>query len=160
MRQNAAASSVKVKASRQSQVKPRIQTPPVPIPFGASQGRSEIREREIQRMANYGSVSFLPRRPPRRGDLKPKDMAPYGRPTSIPDGEESTTIFESTWLENAKQHLLRKELSSPSNILASQEKKHTPWTEFCKCLHLFASGILNKEELVLLLEGLFKQGEN
>ena len=30
--------------------------------------------------------------------------------------------------------------------------------EFLKCLHLFGAGVLNKEELLLLLRGLFMQG--
>jgi paired amphipathic helix protein Sin3a len=37
-----------------------------PIPFGATQGRSEDKEREICRTAIYGIVSFDPIRPPRR----------------------------------------------------------------------------------------------
>lgn len=39
---------------------------PAPIPFGASQGRSDDREREICRSSVYGSVEFAPVRPPRR----------------------------------------------------------------------------------------------
>jgi len=37
-----------------------------PIPFGATKGRSEEREREICRSSIYGFVSFDPTRPPRR----------------------------------------------------------------------------------------------
>ena len=39
---------------------------PPPIPFGATQGRSEEREREICRSAVHGQVSFAPVRPPRK----------------------------------------------------------------------------------------------
>ena len=39
---------------------------PAPIPFGATQGRSDDREREICRSSVYGSVAFAPVRPPRR----------------------------------------------------------------------------------------------
>lgn len=39
---------------------------PAPIPFGATQGRSDDREREICRSSVYGSVVFAPVRPPRR----------------------------------------------------------------------------------------------
>lgn len=39
---------------------------PVPIPFGAKQGRPDDREREICRSAIYGHVSFGPVRPPRK----------------------------------------------------------------------------------------------
>ena len=37
-----------------------------PIPFGATQGRTDEREREICRSSIYGSVSYAPVRPPRR----------------------------------------------------------------------------------------------
>jgi histone deacetylase complex regulatory component SIN3 len=37
-----------------------------PVPFGATKGRPEEREREICRSSIYGSVSFEPARPPRR----------------------------------------------------------------------------------------------
>ena len=37
-------------------------------------------------------------------------------------------------------------------------RRHTPHAEFLKCLHLFACGVLNKEELLLLIKGLFMQG--
>ena len=39
---------------------------PAPIPFGATQGRSDDREREICRSSVYGSVVFAPVRPPRK----------------------------------------------------------------------------------------------
>lgn len=39
---------------------------PAPIPFGATAGRSDDREREICRSSVYGSVVFAPNRPPRR----------------------------------------------------------------------------------------------
>ena len=100
-----AASTPIPKQKSRSQTKPRMQTPPVPIPFGASQGRSEAREREIQRMAKHGTVSFAPRRPPRRGELKAKDLSSRGRPKSIPQGKEALTVFESSWLENARLQL-------------------------------------------------------
>lgn len=38
----------------------------IPVPFGATKGRPEEREREICRSSIYGFVSFEPTRPPRR----------------------------------------------------------------------------------------------
>lgn len=37
-------------------------------------------------------------------------------------------------------------------------RKQTPYMEFLKCLHLFGVGIINKDELIQLLRGLFIQG--
>jgi histone deacetylase complex regulatory component SIN3 len=45
---------------------PRRQTLPPPVPFGAAVGRSEEREKEICRNAQYGTVSFAPVRPPKK----------------------------------------------------------------------------------------------
>jgi paired amphipathic helix protein Sin3a len=44
----------------------RAYGPQVNVPFGATQGRSDEREREICRTSIYGSVSFNPVRPPKR----------------------------------------------------------------------------------------------
>lgn len=44
----------------------QVPAPAPPIPFGATQGRTEEREREISRGAKNGVVSFLAVRPPRR----------------------------------------------------------------------------------------------
>jgi len=154
MRQNAAAAT---KKQSRSSAKTRAQAP-VPVPFGATKGRSEQRQREIQKLAKFGTVSFSPKRPPRRNEVKAKEVSNTGQPTCFSDKKVVLTILESAWLEKAKKHLTSKELISPSGALSSSEKKNTPWTEFCKSLHLFASGLLNKEELILLLQGLFFQG--
>ena len=45
---------------------PPVPSAPTPVPFGATQGRSEEREREICRSAIYGIVSFDSVRPPRK----------------------------------------------------------------------------------------------
>jgi paired amphipathic helix protein Sin3a len=50
----------------------RAYGPQVNVPFGATQGRSDEREREICRTSIYGSVSFNPVRPPKRYVLKRK----------------------------------------------------------------------------------------
>lgn len=129
---------------------------PAPVPFGATQGRTEEREREICRSAIYGLVSFAPVRPPRRNELSPAQAAlKYGRPRMIPEPPVQPTTAEATFFERAKHHLNRKELA-PDKPPGS--RRHTPHTEFLKCLHLFGAGILNKEELLLLLRGLFIQG--
>jgi paired amphipathic helix protein Sin3a len=78
-----------------------------------------------------------------------------GRPQMIPELPVQPSTAEAAFFERAKLHLHRKELmpDKPPN-----SRRHNPYTEFLKCLHLFGAGILNKEELVLLLRGLFMQG--
>jgi hypothetical protein len=51
--------------------------------------------------------------------------------------------------------LNRKELA-PDKTPGS--RRHTPHAEFLKCLHLFAIGILSREDLLQLLRGLFLYG--
>lgn len=136
---------------------PQPHAPPaIPIPFGATQGRSGEREREIYRSAVYGSVSFAPSKPPRKSaPTVQQAAAKNGRPTMLPPLPRQPTTAESAFFERAKRHLSRRELApdKPTGRL-----RHTPYTEFLKCLHLFGAGILNKDELVLLLKGLFVQG--
>lgn len=128
----------------------------VSIPFGATQGRSDEREREIVRSAMYGKVSFAPVKPPRRSDLTPAQAAQRnGRPTVIPPVPRQPTTSEAAFFEKVKNHLNRKELA-PDKPPGS--RRHTPYTEFLKCLHLFGAAVLNKDELLLLLRGLFVQG--
>jgi histone deacetylase complex regulatory component SIN3 len=57
-------SAVSVPPTTPSTAPPQAPQPP-PIPFGATQGRSEEREREICRSAVHGQVSFAPVRPPK-----------------------------------------------------------------------------------------------
>jgi len=128
----------------------------IPIPFGATQGRSPERETSIIRGAHFGVVSFAPVRPPRRNELPPAQAATKkGRPTAIPELPTTPNTAETAFFRRAKAHLNRKELAADK---PSVSKRHTPYTEFLKCLHLFGAGILSKEELVLLLRGLFMQG--
>jgi len=127
-----------------------------PIPFGATQARSEEKEREICRTAIYGIVSFDPVRPPRRNDLNAAQLvAKYGRPRMVPELPVQATTTEAAFFQRARAHLTRKELLPDKSPLS---RRHTPHTEFLKCLHLFGAGILNRDELVLLLKGLFMQG--
>mmetsp|Transcript_8595 Transcript_8595/g.17499 ORF Transcript_8595/g.17499 Transcript_8595/m.17499 type:complete len:822 (+) Transcript_8595:687-3152(+) len=127
-----------------------------PVPFGATQGRSEEKEREICRTAIYGIVSFDPVRPPRRNDLNATQyVAKYGRPRMVPELPVQATTTEAAFFQRARAHLTRKELLPDKSPLS---RRHTPHTEFLKCLHLFGAGILNRDELLLLLKGLFMQG--
>jgi histone deacetylase complex regulatory component SIN3 len=144
-------------APREPQSSPVHNAPTVaPIPFGATQGRSVEREREIYRSSVYGSVSFAPVRPPRKKALCVQQSASKnGRPTMLPPLPLQPTTAETAFFERAKMHLNRKELA-PDKPAGS--RRHTPYTEFLKCLHLFGADILNKDELVLLLRGLFMQG--
>ena len=127
-----------------------------PVPFGATQARSEEKEREICRTAIYGIVSFDPVRPPRRHELNAAQLvAKYGRPRMVPELPVQATTTEAAFFQRARAHLTRKELLPDKSPLS---RRHTPHTEFLKCLHLFGAGILNRDELVLLLKGLFMQG--
>lgn len=135
---------------------PHPTTPRSAIPFGATQARSAEREREIYRSAVYGTVSFAPARPPRKSQLSIKQAAAkLGRPTSLPTLPIQTTVSETVFFQRAKRHLNRRELAPDK---PSGTRRHTPYTEFLKCLHLFGTGVLNKDELLLLLRGLFVQG--
>jgi len=126
------------------------------VPFGASQGRSVAEENNIIRGAHYGIVSFAPVRPPRKSELSPAQAAAkYGRPTAIPELPMAPNTSETEFFKRAKDHLLRKELSADK---PTGPKRNTPYAEFLKCLHLFGAGIINKDELMLLLKGLFMQG--
>jgi len=126
------------------------------IPFGATQGRSAEREREIFRSAVYGAISFAPARPPRKSALSIKQAAmKKGRPSMLPTLPIQPTTAEAVFFQKAKRHLNRRELAPDK---PSPTRRHTPYTEFLKCLHLFGACVLNKDELLLLLRGLFVQG--
>ena len=128
----------------------------VSIPFGATQPRTEAQELEIINSAKNGVVSFAPVRPPRKNQPTIANMAAkMGRPTTIPRKPVVMKTPEALFFERAKAHLNRKELvwEKPTGA-----KRHTPYMEFIKCLHLFGAGVLNKDELFLLLRGLFTQG--
>jgi histone deacetylase complex regulatory component SIN3 len=130
--------------------------PTNPIPFGATQGRSAEREKEIFRGAVYGIVSFAPARPPRKSDLAVSQAAAKnGRPSMLPALPVQPTTAETVFFDKAKRHLNRRELAPDK---PSGTRRHTPHTEFLKCLHLYGGGVLNKDELMLLLRGLFVQG--
>jgi paired amphipathic helix protein Sin3a len=140
----------------------RVPAQPIPtvtssmIAFGATAPRSIERDKEIQRSAVYGKVSFGPSRPPRKNSLNVQQAAlKNGRPSMLPPLPPQPTTAESAFIERARRHLSRKELSpdKPAGRI-----RHTPYAEFLKCMHLFASGILNKDELVMMLRGLFVQG--
>lgn len=73
----------------------------------------------------------------------------------IPLQPVQPTTKESAFFEKARHHLNRKELA-PDKPPGS--RRHTPHAEFLKCLHLFAIGILCREDLLLLLRGLFCYG--
>ena len=64
-------------------------------------------------------------------------------------------IAESAFFDRVKAHFLRRDLFPDKNVV---NRKQTPYMEFVKCLHLFGAGILNKDELIQMLRGLFIQG--
>lgn len=128
-----------------------------PIPFGATMGRSREREHEIFRSVVYGAISFKPVRPPRKNQpTVAQAAAKKGRPDVLPRVEVPTNTAETEFFEQAKKHLNRKELAADRP--SATRVRHTPYQEFLKCLHMYAAGILNKDELLLLLRGLFMQG--
>ena len=89
-------------------------------------------------------------------ELNPAQAAQLlGRPTSIPSTPLQPMTSESIFFEHVKTHFARRDLFPDNRLL---NRKQTPYTEFIKCLHLFGAGILNKDELILLLRGLFIQG--
>ncbi len=91
-----------------------------------------------------------------RHELTPSQAAArYGRPRSIPENIVEPTTKEAAFFERAKEHLNRRELGPDK---APGSRRHTPHTEFLKCLHLYGAGILSKDELLLLLRTLFVQG--
>jgi len=139
-----------------------IRTPPVDyeqrvvhVPFGATQGRTAEEEREIVESAQFGTVSFAPVRPPRQESKTTQNGTKSSRPRTIPVFPKAANAAETAFFYRVKHHLSRKELT-PEKPVGS--KRHTPYVEFLKCMHLFGAGVLNKEELVLLLRGLFTQG--
>ena len=128
-----------------------------PVPFGATMGRSREREHEIFRSVVYGAISFRPVRPPRKNQPTLAQVAAaQGRPPVLPRVKVPTNTAETEFFEQAKVHLNRKELAADRP--SATRVRHTPHQEFLKCLHMFGSGILNKDELLLLLRGLFMQG--
>ena len=129
----------------------------VHVPFGATQGRTAEEERSIVDSAAFGTVSFAPVRPPKLlEDRKSiQTAAKQARPKTIPDMPLSPKAAETAFFYRVKHHLSRKELLPDKPVGA---KRNTPYVEFIKCLHLFGAGILNKEELLLLLRGLLTQG--
>lgn len=126
------------------------------VPFGATKGRSEEQEQSIISSAQYGLVSFDPVRPGRREELTPAQTATrLGRPVVIPPLPRQSSTAEAAFFERSKEHLERRELQSER---PPGSRKHTPYVEFLKCLHIFGAGIVNRDELLLLLRSLFSHG--
>ena len=171
-RKLAAATKQKAPQPRRKQYVPSPPGPPPPTPtlpspvesrppttsiaFGATAPRSIEREKEIHRRTVYGTVSFGIPRPPRKNLPTISESAKKeGRPTMLPSLPPQPITAETAFFERAKRHLSRRELAPDK---PTGRARHTPYAEFLKCMHLFGSGVLNKDELVLLLRGLFVQG--
>lgn len=141
-------------ASRSRQ--PEFDRNTVHVPYGAVQGRTEEQEQMIIRGAHFGVVSFDPVRPPRRGELTPSKAATkVNRPVTIPPIPKQPNTAEAAFFQKTKKHLERRELRSEK---PTGSRRHTPYVEFLKCLHLFGAGVLNRDELLLLLKSLFMYG--
>ncbi len=81
--------------------------------------------------------------------------AKYGWPRSIPEPPLQPNAKEEAFFERVKAHLQRRELA-PDKPAGS--RRHTPYSEFLKLLHLFGAGIINRQECVILMKTLFEQG--
>jgi len=91
-----------------------------------------------------------------RHSLSPAQAAAkFGRPRCIPEPHAQPTTKEAAFFERVRFHLNKKELG-PDKPPGS--RRHTPHAEFLKLLHLFGAGIVNKEELMILVRTLFTQG--
>ena len=64
---------------------------------------------------------------------------------------------EIAFFKHVKAHFNRKDLF-PDLYNPTIKRRHTPYEEFIKCIHIFGAGMLNKDELIQLLRGLFIQG--
>jgi hypothetical protein len=65
--------------------------------------------------------------------------------------------LEYEFLEKVKAHFHRRDIF-PESSKSGATRKQSPYAEFTKCIHLFAVGVLNKDELIQLLRGLFITG--
>ena len=136
---------------------PRVPDDQPVQPFGATKARSADREREIAASAKHGHVSFGPHRPPRRNELTPAQRAQLlGRPRSVPGAACAPTVAEQMFFDRVRAHFDRRDLFPEQRAVAA--RKHTPYSEFVKCLHLFGVGVIGKDELISLLKGLFIHG--
>lgn len=127
-----------------------------PYPQPPPARSSAERENNISKGAQYGTVIFDPVRPPLKHEPTPAAAALKNvRPAAVPELPMIPSTVEDAFFTRAKEHLNRKELAADKPV---GSRRHTPYTEFLKCLHLFAAGILTKDELIMLLKGLFLQG--
>ncbi|OEU14752.1 hypothetical protein FRACYDRAFT_157073, partial [Fragilariopsis cylindrus CCMP1102] len=140
--------------SEANNMRHRLQLPPLHHPL--NRGLRPPASPLIHRSTVYGSVSFGPPRPPRKNIPTVAEAAKkYGRPTMLPPLPPQPITAETAFFERAKRHLSRRELAPDK---PTGRARHTPYAEFLKCLHLFGSGVLNKDELVLLLRVLIGRG--
>lgn len=120
-----------------------------------STNRTQKQQNDISQGAQYGTVSFEPTRPPKKNEPTPAMLAlKNGRPTSIPTLPVKPDSREELFFARAKAHLNRRELLSEKPSV----KRHNPYNEFLKCLHLFGAGVLSKDELTMFMRSLFTQG--
>lgn len=96
----------------------------------------------------------------RSNELTPAQAAHvYGRPRAIPSTPIECNTLEYEFFEKVKLHFHRKDIF-PESSKSGATRKQSPYAEFIKCIHLFAVGVLNKDELIQLLRGLFIMGGN
>jgi hypothetical protein len=81
----------------------------------------------------------------------------FGRPKVVPAEPLQPMTTEIAFFKHVKAHFDRKDLF-PDMYNPTIKRRHTPYEEFIKCIHLFGAGIVNKDELIQLLRGLFIQG--
>ena len=103
----------------------------------------------------YGTVSFAPVKPKKHVNISEAAVL-SGRPRAIPVLSEQPTVKENAFFERARAHLAHKDLQADKG--ASNNRRHTPWMEFLKILHLYSTQLVSKDELNSLLQSLFTQG--
>ena len=79
-----------------------------------------------------------------------------GRPSCIPEPNVEPTVAEEKFFESAKQFFYRCEQESKS----TGSRRQSAYAELIKCLHLFAAGILSKDDLIRLVKDLLLQNKN
>ncbi|GMI40977.1 hypothetical protein TeGR_g14739, partial [Tetraparma gracilis] len=124
--------------------------------FGASKTRPAAAEASLAASALLGLVTFKPQRPLPAARVNAQQQ-PTGRPRAAPAPPLAPTVAEAAFFERARRHLERADLRAPP---AAGERKHTPWAEFLKVLHMYAAHLLPRDALLSLLSLLFVHGHN
>jgi len=129
----------------------------VVVPFGGTKGRSRDQEDALIQEVKEGIASYDPVRPPRQNaPTVVQSAVKNGRPSCIPLRPRQPRTDEAEFFLKVKNHMQKAELQSDRPGV----RRHTPYKEFLKCLHLYGAGIVQRDELFLLLKTLFTYGHS